>query len=244
MKSFLIIISILLCLINPLRSQTLSPNITFTERSHDFGSILEKKGKVSHVFIFHNSGTKPVVIDEIESGCGCIGRVLSKTPVKPGGQGKVTIIFNPSYKSGSFDKEIMVFSNKGQNYTRIWITGKVIPFEHPVEEDYPYNFGNGLHLRLKVIAFGYFKAGETKQMELNYANGTNQKMTLSFKIEGNAGNLNFTSPGIISPKARGVMTFSYTMPRFGGKDVVYTVHPYMNNKRLPENLTIKILKQN
>src|ERR1035437_3199659 len=102
MKSFIIIISILLFLINPLRSQTLSPNITFVERSYDFGSILEKNGKVSHVFIFHNNGPKPVVIDEIESGCGCIGRVLSKTPVKPGGQGKVTIIFNPSYKSGFF----------------------------------------------------------------------------------------------------------------------------------------------
>lgn len=244
MKSYIIIILILLYLIIPLRSQTLSSNITFTERSYDFGSILEKNGKVSHVFTFHNNGSKPVVIDEIESGCGCIGRVLSKTPVKPGGQGKVTIIFNPSYKSGKFDKEIMVFSNKGQNYTRIWVTGKVIPFEHPVEEDYPYNFSNGLHLRLKVMAFGYIKAGETKQMELNYANGTNQKMTLNFRIEGNAVGLKFINPGKISPKAKGVMTFTYTMPRFVGKEVVYTVHPYVNNKRLTENLTIKILNQN
>ena len=242
MKSFIIIISILLLLINPLRSQTVSPNITFVERSYDFGSILEKNGKVSHVFIFHNIGSKPVVIDEIQSGCGCIGRVLSKTPVKPGGQGKVTIIFNPSYKSGFFDKEILVFSNKGQNYTRIWVKGNVISFEHPVEEDYPYNFGNGLHLRLKVVAFGYLNAGETKQMELNYANGTDQKMTLNFMIEGNAGSLKFTSPGKINPKAKGVMTFSYTMPRYGGKDIVFKVHPYVNSKRLKEDLEIKILK--
>jgi len=244
MKSIIFIIPILLFLINPLRSQTLSPNITFVERSYDFGSILEKTGKVSHVFIFHNNGSRPVVIDEIESGCGCIGRVLSKTPVKPGGEGKVTIIFNPSSKSGFFSKEIIVFSNKGQNYTRIWVTGKVIPFEHPVEEDYPYNYGNGLHLRLQVMAFGFLKAGETKQMELNYANGTNQKMTLNFKVEVNAGGLKYINPGIIGPKAKGVMTFSYTMPRFGGKDVVFNVIPYLNNKRLTENLKIKILRKN
>jgi len=244
MKSFIFIISILLFFINPLRSQTLSPNITFTERSYDFGPILEKNGKVSHVFTFNNNGSRPVVIDEIESGCGCIGRVLSRTPVKPGGQGKVTIIFNPSYKSGFFSKEILVFSNKGQNYTRIWVTGKVIPFEHPVEEDYPYNYGNGLHLRLQVMAFGYLKAGETKQMELNYANGTNQKMTLSFKVEGNATGLKFTNPGIIGPKAKGVMKVTYTMPRIGGKDVVFNVIPYLNNKKLTQNLKIKILKQN
>jgi len=244
MKSFIFIISILLFFINPLLSQTLSPNITFTERSFDFGTILEKNGKVSHVFIFHNNGSKPVIIDEIQSGCGCIGRVLSKTPVKPGGEGKVTIIFNPSYKSGFFSKEILVFSNKGQNYTRIWVTGKVIPFEHPVEEDYPYNYGNGLHLRLQVMAFGYLKAGETKQMELNYANGTNQKMTLIFKVEGNATGLKFTNPGIIGPKAKGVMKVTYTMPRIGGKDVVFNVIPYLNNKKLTQNLKIKILKQN
>ena len=244
MKSFIFIISILLFFINPLRSQTLSPNITFTERSYDFGSILEKNGKVSHVFTFNNNGSRPVVIDEIESGCGCIGRVLSRTPVKPGGQGKVTIIFNPSYKSGFFSKEILVFSNKGQNYTRIWVTGKVIPFEHPVEEDYPYNYGNGLHLRLQVMAFGYLKAGETKQMELNYANGTNQKMTLSFKVEENATGLKYTNPGIINPKAKGVMKVTYTMPRIGGKDVVFNVIPYLNNKKLTQNLKIKILKQN
>jgi hypothetical protein len=243
MKSFIFIISSLLILIHPLFSQTLSPNITFTERSYDFGSILEKNGKVSHVFIFNNNGSKPVIIDEITSGCGCIGRVLSKTPVKPGGQGKVTIIFNPSYKPGFFSKEILVFSNKGQNYTRIWVTGKVIPFEHPVEEDYPYNYGSGLHMRLKVMAFGYLKAGEIKQMELNYANGTNQKMTLKFMVEGNATGLKFTNPGIISPKAKGVMTVSYTMPRIGGKDVIFNLIPYLNNKRLSENLKIKILKE-
>jgi hypothetical protein len=81
-------------------------------------------------------------------------------------------------------------------------------------------------------------------MELNYANGTNQKMTLNFMIEGNAADLKFTNPGKISPKAKGVMTFSYTMPRFGGKDVVFNVIPYLNNKRLTENLKIKVLRKN
>ena len=244
MKSLIIIISILLFINHPSRSQTYSPNVSFVEQSYDFGSILEKNGKVSHVFIFHNNGSVPILIDEIESGCGCIGRVLSRTPVKPGGQGMVTIIFNPSYKSGFFSKEIMVFSNKGQNYTRIWVKGNVVSMEHPVEEDYPYNFGNGLHLRLKVIALGYLKAGETKQMELNYANATDQQMTLNFVVEGNASGLKFSNPGQISHKTKGVMTFSYTMPRSAGKEVDIIVHPYVNNKKSPENLIIKVLRQN
>src|SRR5882724_3517864 len=167
----------------PVHSQTPSTTITFEERVHDFGTILEKNGKATHTFIFHNNGKTPVVINDIFSGCGCIGRTLSKDPVKPGGRGKVTITFDPGYKSGFFSKEIVVFSNDGQNYNRIWVQGTITPYEHPVQEDYPYSFGEGLYLRLKVMAFGYMKPGETQQVELHYANATNKEMILNFVAE-------------------------------------------------------------
>lgn len=224
-----------------LYSQTLSSTITFEERVHDFGTIQEKNGRVSHTFVFRNNSTSPVVINDIYSGCGCIGKSMSKDPVKPGGTGKVLITFNPEYKSGQFSKEILVYSNNGQNYNRIWVEGKVTPAEHPVEDDYPYSFGNGLHLRLKVMAFGYLKPGETREMELHYANATDKAMTLNFSIDGNKAGLKFTNPGKIEPKQRGVVKFSYTMPYSGSNDVIFKLNPYVNNKKLAEALEVKIL---
>ena len=241
MKKIYIILFALIVFIGPLRSQTLSETIVFEERVHDFGTILEEKGKVSHTFVFRNNGNTPVVVNEIYSGCGCIGKVLSKDPVKPGEKGQVIITFSPDYKSGFFSKEIVVYSNNGQQYNRIWVEGIIKPAEHPVEDEYPYNFGNGLFLRLKVMAFGYLNPGETRQMELHYANNTNQEMTLDFVVEGNKDGLKFTKPGKIKPNATGIINFSYQMPYLSFKDVAFRLFPYVNNKKLKETLDITIL---
>ena len=244
MAGYIIAIVSLFIFINPLHSQNPSSTITFEERVHNFGTILEKNGKVSHSFVFRNGGKTPVIINDIFSGCGCIGKILSKAPVKPGGKGAVTITFDPDYKSGFFSKEIVVFSNNGKEYNRIWVEGTITPKVHPVEDDYPYNFGNGLYLRLKVMAFGYVKPGETKQMELNYANETNKEMNLSFVVKDNKQGLKFASPVKIGPKMRGVINFSYTMPYSNNDDVVYVLYPYVNNKKLTETLEVKILNGN
>lgn len=227
--------------VNPLCSQTLSTDISFEERVYNFGTILEKNGKVSHTFVFRNNGKTPVLISDIHSGCGCIGQSVSKDPVKPGAKGKVTITFDPGYKAGFFSKEIIIYSRNGQEYNHVWVEGTITPAEHPVEDDYPYNFGSGLYLRLKVMAFGYVKPGNAKQMELHYANNTNKEMTLNFVVAGNKTGLKFTSPGKIGPKARGVVTFSYTMPYASNDNATFIVHPYVNNKKLVQSLEVKIL---
>jgi hypothetical protein len=224
-------------------SQTPSETILFEERVHNFGTIEEKNGKVTHTFVFQNNDTSPIVIDDVHSSCGCIANVLSKDPVKPGAKGKVMITFNPEYKSGFFSKEILVYSNDRRNYNRIWVEGKVKPAPHPVEEDYPYSFGNGLYLRLKVMAFGYLKPGESRQMQLHYANATDKAMTLNFMVEGNKAGLKFTNPGTIGPGEKGVMNVSYTMTSSAGNDVLFRLFPYVNNKKLTEPLEVKILSE-
>ena len=241
MERFCITFLTLVIFILPLHSQTLSQTIVFEERVHDFGTIFEKNGKVSHVFTLYNIGKTPVVIDEIYSDCGCIGKFLSKAPIEPGGKGAVTITFNPAYKSGFFSKEVFIYSNSKQNYNHVWVEGVIVPGEHPVKDDYPYNFGEGLYLRLKVMSFGYLMAGETKQMDLNYANDTNKEMILNFVVQGNTGGLKFTNPGKIAPKARGMVTFAYTMPSLGSNDASFSLYPYVNNKKLKESLEIRIL---
>lgn len=238
-------VAVVVAFTTALHSQNPSSAITFEEKVYNFGTILEKNGKITHTFVFKNNGKAPVVIDEINSGCGCIGNVVSKEPVKPGEKGKVTITFNPEYKSGFFSKEIIVFSNNGQDYNRIWVEGSITAAEHPLEDDYPYNFGSGLFLRLKVMAFGYLKPGETREMELHYANGTNKEMTLDFIAGSNKeGNLKFNNPGKIAPKAKGVIRFIYTMPSLNKDDITIRLNPYVNNKKITETLDLKILNAN
>lgn len=243
MERYFVAFLTLFVLVNPLRSQTLSADVVFEERVYNFGTILEKSGKVTHTFVFKNNGKTPVTISDVQSGCGCIGKAVSKDAVKPGAKGKVTITFDPAYKSGFFSKEIIVFSSNGQQFNRIWVEGTITPAEHPVEDDYPYNFGSGLYLRLKVMAFGYLKPGETRQMELHYVNNTDKEMTLGFLLAGGKTGLTFTSPGRIGAKARGVMIVSYTMPQTATENVTFALSPYVNNKKLSQNVEVKILNE-
>jgi hypothetical protein len=238
------VLAVIFVLIHSVNGQELSATIAFEERVYNFGTIEEAKGKVSHTFIFQNKGKTPVTISDVNSGCGCIGKVVTKDPVQPGTKGKVTIVFDPSYKPGFFSKEVVVLSNNGEYYNRIWVEGVVKPAEHPIEDDYPYNFGEGLYLRLKVMAFGYLKPGETRQMELHYANGTNKEMLLNFAVDGSKGGLKFTNPGKIGTKAKGVVSFSYTMPQLSNNDQVFHLYTFVNNKKLTDTLEIKILNGN
>jgi hypothetical protein len=243
MRKITIVLLVLFVYSDSLRSQTLSTAIAFEERVYNFGTILEKNGKVSHNFVFKNNGKTDVTIADVQSSCGCIGKVITKGPVKPGAKGKVTISFDPSYKSGFFSKEIVVFSNGGNEFNRIWVEGNITPTEHPITDSYPYNFGNGLYLRLKVMAFGYMKPGETRQVELHYANDTNKEMTLSFVAEGNKTGLRFTNPGKIEPKGKGVINVSFTMPAPGDDDVVIRLQPEVNNKKLTQKVEVKVLSE-
>lgn len=224
-------------------AQTLSETIVFEQRVHSFGTIKEANGKVSYTFVFKNNGTTPVSISSVNSGCGCIGNVVSKKPVAAGGKGQVTVTFNPEYKSGFFSKEIVVMSNNDQQFNRVWVEGTIIPSEKPIEDDYPYNFGSGLYLRLEVMAFGYVKAGATKKMDLHYANATDKEMTLGFVVADNKGNLVYKDPGTVVAKGKGSTSFSFTMPYIGNNDVTYKVYPYVNHKKLAKPVNVKILNE-
>jgi len=214
-----------------LNAQKADETLAFRERTYDFGKIMEKDGKVSHTFIFKNNGTVPVLIDEVFSGCGCTAHEYLRKPVQPGSSGRITITYNPNYRPGFFSREIVVYSNNRKNVSRIWVKGHVIPFTHPVEEDYPYHFGDGLYFSLKVLAFGALAPGQSRQIKLRYANDTDHPMTLHFELEDATQQIAFTNPGKLVPGQRGELVFScsgLTGMRGSRSTAIY---PVINGKR-------------
>ena len=224
-------------------AQEPSQSLVFEERVFNFGTINERDGKVTHTFYFKNNGTQPVEMGEVNTGCGCLVNSASKGPVKPGERTGITITFDPSYKSGFFSKEILVFSESNQRYNRVWVEGKINATEHPVEEDYPYNFGNGLHLRFKVMAFGYLKPGASKKMDLQFANDNNSGMQVKFVARNTIPGLHFTSPGKIAAKQKGIVSFAYNMPYFQQDDVTILLDVYVNDKKSADPLELRILNE-
>lgn len=239
---FLFVFSVwMLINIHFLYSQTPSTTLISTERAFDFGQIKEKDGKVSHTFTFQNRGKSLVTIENVATGCGCVTFEYSKEPIKPGEIRELTATYNPAYRPGFFSKEIVVLSNNRQNYTRIWIKGDVIPSEHPVDENYPYNLGGDLWTNLKVVAFGTVKKGIIKVMKLKYANTSEKDIKLNFVVIGGNTDIKFTSPGLVKAKSEGEMLVTYQCSEdFSGEKETH-VYPVVNNKALSQPLIVTCL---
>nr|WP_320057909.1 DUF1573 domain-containing protein [uncultured Bacteroides sp.] len=208
------------------------------ERIHDFGQILEKNGKVSHTFNFYNKGNKPVVINDVSAWCGCTTSSYTKKPVLPGKKATVTVTYNPYNRPGSFSKEVVVLTESGKSYSRLWIKGYVIPYLHPVEENYPYKYGGGLWMNMEVMAFGTLDKGSTKTMKLKLANDTNANIKLFFVVVGGNTDVKFTSPRALKAHEERVIPITYQCSEsFSGikKTRIYLV---VNNKVLVKPLVV------
>lgn len=79
--------------------------------SHDFGTIKEADGKVTHTFEISNSGDMPLVITRVIASCGCTTPEWPKEPIAPGKKAQIKVTFDPAGRPGPFTKTISVYSN-------------------------------------------------------------------------------------------------------------------------------------
>ncbi len=82
----------------------------FKETAWDFGKI--KQGEVvTHEFVFKNIGDAPLLIEQVETSCGCTAALLSEKKVEPGKEGKIKASFDSRGYSGKVVKYVFVDSN-------------------------------------------------------------------------------------------------------------------------------------
>ncbi|MCC8171924.1 MAG: DUF1573 domain-containing protein [Parabacteroides sp.] len=116
MKQIVFILFTLLLAVGTASAQQ-KANISVENTVHDFGTIAENGGKVSHTFTIKNTGDAPLVITRVIASCGCTTPEWTKTPIEPGQTGEVKVTYNPARRPGPFAKTISVYSNgKDGNY--------------------------------------------------------------------------------------------------------------------------------
>ena len=95
----------------------------FEKETHDFGSIPHNK-PASYNFKFSNTGDAPIIISEVKPSCGCSVAEFTKTPVKPGEAGTVSVTYNAAAK-GPFTKQFTIKSNTKTPIKTLTIKGNV-----------------------------------------------------------------------------------------------------------------------
>jgi len=95
----------------------------FTEMKHVFGKIPQGT-PVTTEFSFTNTGTKPLIIETAEAGCGCTTPEYPKAPIMAGKKGVIKVTYNAA-SSGPFTKNVNVKFAGTQLPVTLLITGEV-----------------------------------------------------------------------------------------------------------------------
>lgn len=96
----------------------------FETETYDFGKIPQGT-PVTYEFKFENIGTEPLIISKVESTCGCTVPDYTKTPIKPGEQGSVSVTFNAA-QAAPFSKMVTIRSNAKTPVKALYIKGTVV----------------------------------------------------------------------------------------------------------------------
>lgn len=96
----------------------------FEKETHDFGKIPQGK-PVSIEFKFTNIGDEPLIINNVESACGCTVPKYTNTPVLKGQTGTITVTYNAAALA-PFSKGLTIRSNAKTPVKVIYIKGEVV----------------------------------------------------------------------------------------------------------------------
>lgn len=178
MKKFLLfIITILLCVVG--HSQSLS----FDKKLHNFGTINEVDGSVTHTFIAKNISDKPFIINYISTGCGCTAAQYDKSPIMPNKTREILVEFDPENRAGLFNTVInIVGGTKIENHT-LRVIGNIAAQNRTIEELYPIIMGD-IRVKEDFIPFGIIPNREIHTQFIELYNNSDKLVKLDVKNSG------------------------------------------------------------
>ena len=83
--------------------------ITFTKEFHDYGKM-EQHGNGECEFIFKNTGTAPLIIENAKGSCGCTVPEWPREPIAPGASGTLKVKYDTK-RIGLINKSVTITSN-------------------------------------------------------------------------------------------------------------------------------------
>jgi hypothetical protein len=98
--------------------------LSFETEEIDYGTIPQDADGMK-TFKFTNTGTNPIVINQVKTSCGCTVPTYSKEPVLAGATGEIQIKYATD-RIGKFTKTITVISNASEPNKVIKIKGEVL----------------------------------------------------------------------------------------------------------------------
>lgn len=210
--------------LSSVQQETLS--VEFDAMNWNFGDVEEGGGNVKHVFKFKNISQRPVVVLDVSASCGCTSPSFSRKPVMPGGEGEITVVFDPINRPGRFSKGVSVRLSSNERVT-LNIEGNVIPRQRSVDELYPFDVGEGLRLDSNFHAFSYLGRGESADATVVVYNTSDKDARLELRHTKSSGLLHVELPQVVKAQSLSKIKLSYKIEegrnRYGMLDDVFAI---------------------
>lgn len=205
---------LLLCLLatlSVLRGQQSEPMIDSLSAIHNFGTIAEERGDVSHSFVLKNVSDKPMVILRVNTDCGCTTPAYDRTAVAPGDSIPILISFNPLNRPGSFVKYTRVYTSIAPNKpVKLTIKGNVATFGKPTPTSALYQQQIGpLQVSNVYLDFPLQPSGAENTIRLMLNNPTGKPLEVSLD----------TIPSFLSTSVR-----QATLAAYEPEEIFLTAH--------------------
>lgn len=102
----------------------MNANIEWNKTEIDCGKINYKE-PIKIEFSFKNTSMVPLIIQNVESSCGCTIADYPKQPIMPGKTGSIIVTYDAE-NIGFFKKTVYVYSNTPEKRTTLTLYGEVI----------------------------------------------------------------------------------------------------------------------
>lgn len=160
---------VIICVIALTMSLGLSAQrISFDKTTVNAGSTLWKK-PVTAVFKFTNKDKNPLVVRNVDAGCGCMTVKWPQSAVLKGDDAEISVTYD-AMLLGHFDRYIDVYTNAGDKPVRIRMKALVNNGEKKtLDELFPYSVDDIL-LSTNNVEFMDVNAGDSAKVEIEILN--------------------------------------------------------------------------
>lgn len=149
--------------------------IAFRQTTADLGTTLWHKS-VTATYTFRNRDTTPLVIQDVDAGCGCLAPTWTTTPVPKGGEGTISVTYD-ARQLGTFDRIILVRTNASDTPVRLRMKGVVgTSTRRTLSDLYPQRIGD-IALSTTYVEFADVARGDSATARIDLLNDSKEVYT-------------------------------------------------------------------
>lgn len=101
-------------------------SLTYDKLTHDFGKVKQGSENTTQ-FKVTNTGTKPLIIDDVSASCGCTLPKKPEKPIPPGGSDVIEVTFKPKPgQANEITKTVTVTANTDPKVSKLEIKAFVV----------------------------------------------------------------------------------------------------------------------